>query len=124
MNILKTTILSFKTIEEIHELRNKLQEIISNNLYRENNSKVRNEIYYQILELLSQYGLEDLHFGVMPMELAIEYYRNHFPIDYEEIENQIYIGPTPCSPLKDILAWRYLIGDQNNDKDERMSKKL
>lgn len=95
-------------MEEINKLRNKLQEIISNNLFRENNIKICMDIYYQILELFKQYGLDDLRFGVMPMQVAINKFSDYFPVNYEEMENQIYIGPIPNAPLKDRLAWMYL----------------
>lgn len=95
-------------MEEINELRNKLQEIILNNAFRENTDEVRQDIYYQILDLFNKYGLGDLRFGVMPMQVAIDKFSNYFPVNYEEMENQIYIGPIPNAPLKDRLAWRYL----------------
>ena len=100
-------------MEEINELRNNLQEIILNNSFRENTDEVRQDIYYQILDLFNKYGLGDLRFGVMPMQLAIERYSNYIPINYEEIINKIYIGPIPDAPLKDRLAWKYLM--QTND---------
>lgn len=95
-------------MEEIQKLKEKLQNIIEKNKYSQNTQNTRNNIYIQIRELLDKNGLEDLSCIVEPMQWIINKYSYYVPINYEELINQIYIGPLPIAPLKDRLAWLYL----------------
>lgn len=98
-------------MDEIQELKTKLQEIISEAKFKENCLSVRDNIHCQILDLLDKYGLGDLEITVMSMQHVIDKYFNYVPINYEETSSQIYIGPFPDAHLKDKLAWMYLTND-------------
>lgn len=95
-------------MEKIQKLKENLQEIIESNKYLANTPINRHNIYIQIRELLDKNSLNDLSCTVESMQWMIDKFSNYVPINYEESIDQIYIGPLPIAPLKDILAWKYL----------------
>ena len=99
-------------MENIQKLKEKLNEIIKKSLYTENSTNNRNKIYLEIRELLDNNGLEDLSCIVESMKNMLDRFSDYIPINYEDMVNQIYIGPLPIAPLKDKLAWRYLTQDK------------
>lgn len=96
-------------MEKIQKLKEKLQEIIESYKYTENSTTNRNNLYIEVRELLDKNGLEDLSFIVESMKTMIDRFSDYIPINYEELIDQLYIGPLPIAPLKDKLAWKFLI---------------
>ena len=92
-------------MKDIQELKEKLQKIIESSKYTENSLRNRDNIYMQIRELLDRYDLEDLYITVETVQCMIDRFGNYSPMNYEELANQLYIGPIPTAPLKDKLAW-------------------
>ena len=95
-------------MEKIQKIKEKLQEIIESYKDTENSTINRNNLYIQIRGLLDKNGLEDLSFIVESMKTMIDRFSDYIPINYEELIDQLYIGPLPIASLKDKLAWMYL----------------
>ena len=76
----------------MQELKIKLKELIENSLFTELTYANLEEIHYKIYDLLHEYSLDDLRIVVTPNG-----------------DNQIYIGPHIDAPVKDKLAWKYLM---------------
>lgn len=95
-------------MERVYELKRKLSEILEESKTMENSEINRHNIYIKVRDLLDKNGLEDLSLVVEPLKYMIDKYSDYIPINYEYLEDKVYIGPLPVAALKDKLAWKFL----------------